>query len=61
MKVYSFSAEGGNRHCQVALIGGRENAFLDPLIDDLLQPGREAIDSGGVEFVARGHLGRHRR
>src|SRR5947209_474029 len=43
----------GNDHSRRLIrIGSREDAFFDPLTNDLLQPRREAFDSGDIEFVA---------
>ena len=44
--------QGDDYSRRLIRIGGRKDAFLNSLMDDLLQPGREAFDSGDVEFVA---------
>src|SRR5215467_8280759 len=44
--------QGDDYSSRLIGIGGREDAFPGPLLDNLLQPGREPFDASLVEFVA---------
>ena len=44
--------QGDDHSGRLIGIGGREDAFPSPLLNNLLQPGRESFDAGLVEFVA---------
>ena len=44
--------QGDDHSGRLIRVGGRQDAFFDPMTDNPLQPGRKAFDSGEVEFVA---------